>query len=192
MTEVQEGSIRGPYTVEQIKSLVGPRWTAARRFPIVQKEKVRPIDDFSASGLNSTFGTEEKASMRGVDQIVPWSRAWAHSIKDGKVVLTESGGKVHSFDLHEEWSPSEWTNLVGRVADLKKAYKQLASSPLDRCFSLIAVKEPGGDMKLFQALALMFGATAAVHSFLRFSRALSAIACWWLRTGRQQAKIRWG
>ena len=181
MKEVHDGSIRGPFTVPEIEKLVGPRWTAAKRFAVVQKDKVRPIDDFSASGLNATFGTEEKASMRGVDQVVAWSRAWAHSISGDKVVFTEIGGAKHEFVLHKDWTKSSWLDLVGRVADLKKAYKQLAASPIDKCFSLIAVKEPGGNVKLFQALALMFGATAAVYSFLRFSRALSAIGNWWLR-----------
>ena len=42
--------------------------------------------------------------------------------------------------------------------------------------SLVAVKGPDGKTALFQALSLMFGTKAAVYAFLRFSRALAAIA----------------
>ena len=66
--------------------------------------------------------------MKGVDQIVAWARAWAHSTTDNKITLTDFGGKAHHYELHKDWTVSEWLNLVGRVADLKKAYKQLPSS----------------------------------------------------------------
>ena len=42
---------------------------------------------------------------------------------------------------------------------------------------MVAVFDPKDkQMKLFRALSLMFGETAAVYSFLRVSRALAAIA----------------
>jgi hypothetical protein len=181
MVDVEEGTLRGPFSAAEIGTRVGPLWTAARRFAIRQKEKLRPIDDFSASGLNAAFGTMEKADMKGIDQTVACARAWAHSLSDGTVCLASSDGSVNSVPLHPDWSESSWLDLVGRVTDLKKAYKQLPAHPADRAFSLVGVRGLDGEVKLFEALSLMFGATAAVYGFLRFSRALSALGTFWLR-----------
>ena len=50
-------------------------------------------------------------------------------------------------------------------------------SPLDRHLSIVAVQCPEDLLvKFFRAKSLMFGQTAAVYGFLRFSRALSALA----------------
>jgi hypothetical protein len=63
------------------------------------------------------------------------------------------------------------------VADLENAYKQLAVNPAHAALSVIAAQDPAdGKVKLFRALSLMFGETAAVYGFLRVSRALAAIA----------------
>ena len=41
-------SLRGPFTREQVSNEVGSNiWVPSRRFAINQKQKVRPIDDFS-------------------------------------------------------------------------------------------------------------------------------------------------
>ena len=70
LAERDEGGIRGPFTPKQVSMLLGPRWTAARRFAVVQgtKEtpdgpvpKVRPIDDFSEHGVNKAFGHLRKS-----------------------------------------------------------------------------------------------------------------------------------
>ena len=80
-------------------------------------------------------------------------------------------------DLADDWITAEWLDTVGRVADLKSAYKQLASHPKHESLAVIALREPGSRrMMFFQTLSLMFGQTAAVYAFLRFSRALSALA----------------
>ena len=79
--------------------------------------------------------------------------------------------------LHEDWTLDEWRDLKGRVADLENAYKQLAVNPAHAPLSVIAAQDPAdGKVKLFRAISLMFGETAAVYGFLRISRALGAIA----------------
>ena len=75
MDEVADGSLKGPFTKEELDAKHGPRWTGARRFAVVQNDKVRPIDDFSEFMINKAFGLEEKASLAGVNQIVAWARA---------------------------------------------------------------------------------------------------------------------
>ena len=81
LLDVESGSIRGPLTEAQIIERLGAQWTGARRFAIVQNGKVRPIDDFSEFGINDAFGSEEKISMKGIDQIVAWTKAWSESLK---------------------------------------------------------------------------------------------------------------
>ena len=153
-------------------------WVPARRFPIVQGEKVRPIDDFSQYLINSAFGTQEKVLMLGLDQVVSWTRAWAGSEGTAREIsLKDSGGKVYRTWVHPEWGTGGFSDLVGRVADLKSAYKQLAIHPAHASLSIIAVQKPSGErVDFFKAKSLMFGQTAAVYSFLRFSRAISALA----------------
>ena len=43
---VKLGRMDGPFTTEEASQIVGPLWTVARRFPPVQGDKVRPVDDF--------------------------------------------------------------------------------------------------------------------------------------------------
>jgi hypothetical protein len=178
MQEVEDGLLRGPKTAAEVSAQVGPLWTAARRFGIRQGDKVRPIDNFSEFGVNSAFGAEEKITMLGVDHVVAWSRAWLESeVGKGRFEVLDDAGQRWSGMFHDSWEPGEWSNLVGRVADLKSAYKQVAVHPSSAAFSIIAARDPNdGKVKLFEAISLMFGETAAVYAFLRISRALSAIA----------------
>ena len=145
---------------------------------MVQGEKIRPVDDFSRYRTNAAFGTKEKVLMLGLDQVVSWSRAWTGSVDAERTLrLKDSGGKCYETWLSDEWSGDEFVNLVGRVADLKSAYKQLPVNPVHASLNIIAVQPPGGQpVSFFQARSLMFGQTAAVYAFLRFSRAISAIA----------------
>ena len=115
--------------------------------------------------------------MKSLDNVVSWSRAWLDSLLgDGSVSLTDTSGASWVTWLHSEWTDEKWTDLSGRVADLKAAYKQLARHPAHRCLSFIAVKNKSCQWEFFEALSLMFGESAAVYAFLRFSRALAAIA----------------
>ena len=78
--------------------------------------------------------------------------------------------------MHSKWRGGVWSDLRGRVADLKAAYKQLPRFPGHAACSVISVYDPESkSMRLFEAISMMFGETAAVYAFLRFSRALSAI-----------------
>jgi len=177
LDEVESGCLRGPLSPEELSKRLGNLWIPARRFGIVQNGKLRPIDDFSEFLVNAAFGANEKVSLKGVDQIVAWSRAWIEAVAlDGSVRLVDTAGKVWQGSLHKSWTQQSWKHLVGRVADLKSAYKQLPRHPAHACFSVVAVRRPDGTAGLFEALSMMFGETAAVYAFLRFSRAIAAIA----------------
>ena len=174
--EVKAGNLVGPFSPEQLEKKVGRLWIAARRFAVRQGEKLRPIDDFSEFGTNSAFGSSERVRMKNLDQVVAWSRAWAEAASDGKKLrIDDTASNVWEEKVHEEWGASGLIRLRGRVADLKQAYKQLPSSPAHKALGVIAVRAPGGGRELYRAKSLMFGTSAAVYAFLRFSRAIAAL-----------------
>ena len=177
LEEAKNETIIGPLTEEEITSQVGKCWVPARRFGLKQGSKIRPIDDFSEHGINKAFGATEKLALLSVDHVVAWSRALMEAARDdGSFKVVDSNNQVWAGQLHSAWTVSKWRSLVGRVADLKNAYKQIASSPTDGCFNIIAVWDPkAGKTKFFRAVAMMFGQTAAVYAFIRVSRALSAL-----------------
>ena len=177
--EAESGQIEGPLSQEELESKVGRLWIAARRFGTQQGEKIRPIDNFSEFQVNAAFGTEERIHLLSVDHVVAWTKAWIDSTgEDGRFFeVVDTLGDTWEGALHPSWSSDEWKTVVGRVTDLKNAYKQIAVSPAHACFSVVAVLDTDDSkMKLFKATSLMFGETAAVYSFLRISRALAAIA----------------
>jgi len=169
-------------TAREIEEQLGPFWLAARRFGILQSTRLRPIDDFSQFGVNAAFGSGQRVTMRGLDHVVAWAKARLEAVSDTReFALQDETGEWWTGALHKDWSVNEWRSMVGRVADLKSAYKQLPAHPAHAAVSVIAVKDDEGDMKFFRALSLMFGTTAAVYAFLRFSRALAFLAIHFLQ-----------
>eukprot|EP00973_Karenia_brevis_P018766 2572908-Karenia_brevis.AAC.1 len=69
LAEVDEGLLEGPLTQQEVEKRLGPLWTGARRFGIVQSNKTRPIDDFSQFYINAAFGAEEKVSILRFDDV---------------------------------------------------------------------------------------------------------------------------
>jgi len=123
--EVEAGLLKGPFLPEELERELGPLWVAARRFGIWQGTKLRPIDDFAEFLVNASPGSDEKIALLGVDQVVAWARAWLESAdKDRNFSVLDNTGIRWSGALHSDWTENEWTDLKGRVADLKNAYKQ--------------------------------------------------------------------
>ena len=174
LDEVVGGNLSGPFTAEELKKEIGEYWVPASRFAIWQNGKLRPVDNFSEHGTNAAFGAGQKIAMKGLDDVVAISKARLESFSDDKYfALEDDEGGWWEGEIHEEWSKDDWSDLVGRVADLKSAYKQLPSSPAHSLVSVISLSDPSGVPSFFRAISLMFGATAAVYAFLRFSRALA-------------------
>ena len=133
----------------------------AKRFPIRQKDKMRPIDDFSVCGVKATVGLPEKLRVESLDQVVA-------------IILSMMCSK-------QALSGLPWT---GRTFDLKAAYKRFRVR-LDESNRLkIAIKSGQNDVSFYNVLALPFGATGSVVAFLRIAAALSFIGtrglliCW--------------
>ena len=125
-------SLKGLMSPAEVSSEVGKQWIGARRFAIVQKDKVRPIDDFSEHLINASFMAVEKLALNSVDVIAAYCKAILNTGFDGLVEVHLDTGGVLRTKLHDEWTLESWRDLAARVSDLKAAYKQLAVSPCDK------------------------------------------------------------
>ena len=149
MDEVSRGWMTGPYELKDLP----PGSVLTRRFGINQTStlgdgsrvsKVRPIDDFSESLINSTNHCLESIVPMGVDMIL------AAMILRCKLVPGEQ--------------------LLGKAYDLRKAYKNLplSTEAFNDAFICIYSKLHGKPMA-FQSRVLPFGARSAVMGFCRTS-----------------------
>ena len=159
LEELACGWLDGPYDPDALPSDA----VVSRRFGIRQSSgegsKVRLIDDFSASGVNDTVQVESAVKLHTLDVAAALC-----------VELLKTGADL------------QW---LGKTIDLSAAYRQLGISPNARWVSYIAVYDPSAQkVKIFAMLALPFGASRSVYSFLRVSHSL-----WWL--GCKSLKLLW-
>ena len=159
MQEVQDKWLMGPFEFPEVP-LEAP---ITRRFGLVQKDKVRLIDDYSDSGVNGTVSAFESPVLHTVDtasaMICTWLTTAAMQQKD--------------------------TSLVARTFDLKSAYRQIGLSAAGKKCAYIAVFCPRLQRaQFFRSMVLPFGAVRSVHSFLRIARAI-----WWV--GAKLFKLAW-
>eukprot|EP00435_Cladocopium_sp_Y103_P073792 s107_g45.t1 len=126
--------------------------TLTRRFAVKQKNKVRPIDDYKASMVNSSVTQTEGVTVHTVDHIAAMVALWMR--------LSSSAGSDRG--------------LKAKCWDLSDAYKQLPLS--DHAFthdSFLVVYDPElPGPSIYQQKVLPFGSIASVTSFLRLSLAL--------------------
>ena len=141
--EVANGWIR----LQSVQPAPHPQPVVSTRFGVVQKNKIRPIDNFRASHVNAACGTSV----------------------DGPDLIAQA-----CLQLLAKTAPSKGKDrLVGRTWDLKSAYKQLAVRADHSRFAWIAVQDPTTkSLHLAQMHSMPFGAVASVHAFLRCSEAL--------------------
>ena len=143
--EVNSGWLRGPFEIASLPSDA----IINRRFGLKQPNKVRLIDDFSGSWVNSTVQSFESPKPHSTDVIA-------------SVVLSLLSCRDKNF--------------VGRAYDLKSAYRQLGVRQDSLWASFIVVFNPMKKVpEVYQMLAVPFGASRAVYSFLRVSHSI-----WWL------------
>ena len=160
MEEVDAGWLEGPLRSEDV-----PDWhSVSRRFGLVQKRgKLRLIDDYTESGVNSCVAAVEMPVLHTVDVAGAVLVLWFSSCKDANL-------------------PSQ---LVVRTFDLKSAYRQVGLSQKGRDYACLRVFDPSiGRVRFFRSRVLPFGAIRSVHTFLRLSRAL-----WWI--GVVGCKLLW-
>ena len=144
LDEVKAGILDGPLDLKQVPV----ECPLSRRFGIRQGEKIRCIDDFARSSVNSAVQTEESPRPHTLDVVA------CMALRAMKVA-TRTG---------------PW---VGRTFDLKGAYRQCAINPDSSDFSHIMVQEPQSRrIWAFRMRALPFGSIRSVHSFLRVAHSL--------------------
>ena len=160
MKERDKGFLRGPIAA----SAVPQGGTLTRRFGVHQRDKVRPIDDYKASLVNSSVTQVEVVTLHGVDHIAGLGAALLTSL--------ERRGRSEK--------------LLGKCWDLAAAYKQIPLS--DEAYELdsyIVVYNPEtGRPEIFQQAVLPFGSVASVTAFLR-----CAVGIWTI--GSKLLKLAW-
>ena len=121
--------LEGPYDVDEVRSQMGDKWLPARRFGIMQKDKLRPIDNFKESMLNLTFGCYEKIELKAMEHVlwmlVTLTRYMRHL---GEVKFVLSDGSVMEGYVHPAWNKVAF-GMEATCIDMKSAYKQLLSCP---------------------------------------------------------------
>ena len=154
-----EECAKGWATLETGHVEVPTNCVLGRRFPIVQGDKTRPIDDLSASLVNSTLGVDEKIVVQPSASTISLAL------------------HIQSRCLSARRKPSQPAGMKGRTFDLKSAFKQLGIASQDLPFAKVTVWNPDRQSPAVLALkALPFGATGSVHGFSRCSLALWQIA----------------
>ena len=148
LEERDAGWLRGPVPFHEL----GKGCVLSRRFGLKQPNKVRLIDDLSKSNINSTVQTPESPRPHSTDVVASMALA---------VLLGASN-----------------RNVVGKTFDLKSAYRQLGIHPNSLSCSYIACFDPvNRQPAVFQMLAVPFGGSRSVYSFLRIVRLIWWIAC---------------
>ena len=144
MEEQRNGLLEGPMEISEVPASC----PLSRRFGIQQGSKIRCIDDFSMSSVNSCVQGVESPKPHTLDV---FAAMCAHTMK---IV------------------PSQ-TTWKGRTFDLTGAYRQCAVHPNSARYAHIMVLDPStGRLMAFRMKALPFGAVRSVHAFLRISHSL--------------------
>ena len=129
LQEVADGFVEGPFDITSIPSDI----PISKRFGVVQGSKVRCVDDFTGSSVNLAVQSCDSPRPQTLDVV-----AGLLSVMMDRVKKTKS-----------------W---VGRVFDLKSAYRQCYIHEDSLRHSFIGVYDPkDGVVKAFRMLALPFG-----------------------------------
>ena len=170
--------LQGPLSWDQLHAAHGEVWMPSRRFPLVQKGKLRPIDDLSESCINALYGVSEKLALHTLDEVVWCAMALAKAVlHSGVVDFTLADGTRLRGELHDFWRKAPVRARVQiKTVDLKAAYKQLPLRPDDRKFCTVCLQRPRSQEAAgFISHVLPFGGTASVIQFNRLARLLQRI-----------------
>ena len=158
--EVEKGFLVGPILPEDLPD----DCLLTKRFPVKQKNKVRPIDDYKANMVNHSVTQSEGVSIHTLDHIAAMIAYWFKASRHVK-------GR---------------RNLVAKCWDLSDAYKQipLSDSAFDKDSFLVLYDPEANGPVIYQQKVLPFGSIASVTAFLRVSLAIWAV-------GNSLLKLTW-
>lgn len=169
---VDEGVLRATQKEKELDLLHGPvdvstipsGATLTRRFGVMQKDKVRPIDDYKASLVNSAVTQVEVVTLHGIDHIACLCASLMASAQ-------RNGTQMQ---------------LVSKCWDLAAAYKQIPlSDDAYETDSYIVIFNPStGGPEVYRQAVLPFGSIASVTAFLR-----CALGIWHI--GSSLLKLAW-
>ena len=165
--------LNGPFTWQQLEDKYEGRWLPCRRFAVWQSGKWRPIDDLSENGVNASYTTCEKISLRALDDTIWCAMTLMRLCGDkGYFDFRLSAGSMVSGEVHHSWSTGrDFDRPHVKTVDLKSAYKQWAIAPPEKCKAIITLQEPSTkDPFGFECLTLPFGAISSVICFNRIAR----------------------
>ena len=174
LEEVEAGFLEGPFTEAQLTQRLGSdRWSLTKRFCLYQGEerKIRVIDNYRDSGVNSAYSSSSYLSLQDTDFIVGLLRfIMMVCARRDKVVVHLSSDEI----LEGEWNPVMLSkpNWLGRCVDLSKAYKQVPIHKDSLKHGVLGFNTPSEGWQLFTTSSLPFGASSAVFSFNKISRSL--------------------
>ena len=124
---LEKGWLEPPLSEEDLDIRFPNGWIPVRRFGIMKRNKLRPIDDLSENGVNSAYMVSDKLTLRTMDELMWVCAALMGFIRcKGEVGLQVSTGIVLSGSLHEFWvRGKDRSRPVVKTVDLEAAYKQL-------------------------------------------------------------------
>ena len=174
LQEVQSGWLDGPfYDESEVSQRVDTdQWICTRGFPLKQPNKIRLIDDGLELGLNSAYSCYNKLTLMDLDAVVSMANTVLHafSSKGGFNIMLSTGENI-AGKVHPTWHND--STLLGRMLDLKSAYKKFAVSPGQGFVRVMVAYDPVRDKPSFFIFnALSFGATGSVYSFNRVAKSL--------------------
>ena len=174
MEEVAAGFLEGPFTEAQLTQRLGSdEWSLTKRFCLYQGEekKIRVIDNYRDSGVNSAYASSSYLSLQDTDFIVGMLRfILVVCARRDRVVVPLCSGET----LEGDWNSAMLLqpNWLGRCVDLSKAYKQVPIHRDSLKHGVLGFNMPDEGWKLFTTSSLPFGASSAVFSFNKISRSL--------------------
>ncbi len=142
MIECEKGWLEGPLSEEQLNRRRGRTgWVANPRFALKQGDKLRSIDDFSASFTNSAFASCEKPTLPGVDEISGMLKLLSSILAQTSdhVALSLSDGTRLSGTQHRVFKLEAAKVIQGRTLDLENAYRQLAVAEGSKWTSVVSI-----------------------------------------------------
>lgn len=165
LKEAQAGFLRGPYTSDQIADILGTGdWSLSRRFALSQNDgkKVRIIDDFKESAVNSAFGSSSHLALQDTDFFSGFLRFVSRVCMNREAVVVQLPDGAW---LTGPWRPfCRGVKLMGRCMDLSKAYKQFAFLTDSLIHGVLGYEKPGSGLCLYTTQSPPFGASASVFA----------------------------
>ena len=181
--ECDKDWLSGPFTEQQLETLLGDNFLVARRFGLQQGPKIRTIDDYSENGVNSTVSCSDKLDLHTVDDYVGLLKLACNAVdSQGRVCIPLNTGEIMHGHIPKGHSVDSFRNWFGKTYDLKAAYRQIPNRESEHWCCVIAVYCPTSrTTKLFLQHTLAFGQVGAVYGFNRAARAIWAALTTFIR-----------